>query len=60
MCIPEPYELYDRYSDKREAEMEQCPECAWCGFKIQEDHAFDTKDGLVCPYCIENAKVYLW
>ena len=47
MCIPEPWEQHDRYSNEQERKLEQMPICEYCGFHIQDDYLWDI-DGTLC------------
>lgn len=61
MCIPEPYELYDRYSSKLDAELEQCPVCDYCKHHIQDDYAWKIAEEFYHEECAAGLfKVALW
>ena len=52
--------LAEAHLNKQEAELEGCPVCAWCKEPIQDDYGYEMEEGVVCPHCIESAKVWLW
>ena len=52
MCrLPEPYELYYRYSDAQEREAEKFPKCYHCEEYIFDDYLFDIDDELYHEDC---------
>lgn len=53
---------YDRYSARRERDLEKFPKCAWCGEPITDDHCYEINGDLVHTDCAtdyldENCKV---
>lgn len=59
-CPYDNLSMMERHLDEQETELEECPVCAWCGEKIQDDYGYEMEEGVVCPRCIEGTKVWLW
>jgi hypothetical protein len=52
-----PEKDYDRWLEANERWLESRPVCKWCGEHIQEEHAYQVGDDLVCESCMEGEKV---
>lgn len=59
--IPEPHELYDRYMDKQESELEKLPKCTYCQNHIHDDYAWNIDGDFFCEECATDLfRVALW
>ena len=51
----DPLADFNRHEEDMEKELEKCPECAYCGFKIQDTFAFYIDREWYHRECIESA-----
>ena len=55
MCwTDDPIADYDRYSAKREKELEKLPVCCDCDEHIQDEYCYEFNDEYICEKCLEK------
>lgn len=55
MCwTDDPVADYDRYSAKREKELEELPVCCECGEHIQDDYCYEFYGEYICERCLKD------
>lgn len=52
--LPDNYDLWVQHEQDREAELERCPECSYCGEKISDAFAFRIDGEWYHKDCFES------
>ena len=52
-CIPDNYDLFERYDREMAKQEEKLPHCADCDQPIMDDHYFEINGESICPDCLD-------
>lgn len=52
--VPDNYDLWEQHEAERQAELEKCKECAYCGEKISDEYAFHIDGEWYHRDCFES------
>ena len=52
--LPDNYDLWVRHEEEREAELEHCPVCTYCGYRISDAFAFHIDGEWYHRECFES------
>ena len=54
MHIPDYNELFDRYDEKQQREMDKLPKCEYCGEPITNDFLYNINGDIICEDCLND------
>lgn len=54
MNIPDYYDLWLQHDNEQEAMLDNLPECAECGCKIQDEYLYEINDEYICEECLKD------
>ena len=54
MNIPDNYDMWEQHDHEKEKQLDELPECDYCGHKIQSDHYYDIDGEILCEECLHE------
>lgn len=54
MYAPDNYDRFKQHEAAQEAELQNRPECDYCGYTVQDDFCYVINGDIVCDDCIKD------